>query len=402
MKEEHSSLQARAFAYVEEHRAGMLDLLKRLVSLESYSADVADVNRVIELLAREMAPDFVQRTESYPEAGSTLVAVSGGERPNAPVVFIGHCDTVHPAGSLAGRMPLRTDDEGKIYGPGVLDMKGGLVIALYTIRALNAAGYDKRPFKFVISGDEENGHVNSRSAEVIRSESKGGAAAFVGETGYLDNKIIIQRKGCGRFRLESFGRSAHAGICPEKGCHAILDMARRIEAVQALNDNREGITYNVGVIQGGTVPNAVPDYCCAEIDVRYTEEKQIPAILEALNGIAGRTYVDGVTAKLSGGLHFLPMEATPGNRALFEIVREAVRSLGGPEPYAGSTGGASDAAYASAEGVPTVCSMGIQGGLSHTPDEYAVIETLYDRTKVLITSILLAEESLFVTTASCS
>lgn len=396
MKADLKTLRSLAFEYIDSHREEMLALLTKLVTMESYSDDIEAVNALVGVLAKEMEEDLKVRTIDYENAGSTLVAVREGEKALAPVVLIGHCDTVHPTGSLERDMPLRFDSEGMGYGPGILDMKGGIVVALYALRALTNAGYTKRGIKLIVSGDEETGHGNSGSDALIREECRGAGAAFVCETGYADNRIIVRRKGTGRFTIESFGISAHAGICPEKGCHAILDMARRVEHIQSLNNNDRGITYNVGVISGGTVPNAVPDYCRVDIDIRYTEPSQVSDILEALEEAANTCYVDGVRSKLSGEMQFLPMEETEGNLALFTIVRDAAEELGYVKPYAASTGGGSDAANSSAVGVPSVCAMGIQGGMPHTKDEFVIVESLYERAKLLIASILLAEERGFL------
>ena len=396
MEYSFDKLRHEAFAYVDGQREEMLTLLKNMVSMESYSDDVEDVNALVAFLAQDMGRDLDVRVIPYENAGSTLIASSAGDEALSPVVMIGHCDTVHPKGSLGSSMPLRFDDEGKGYGPGILDMKGGIVVALYALRALRAAGYTDRSMKILVSGDEETGHGNSGSDALMREECQGAAAAFVCETGYEDNRIIIRRKGTGRFVMESFGLSAHAGICPEKGRHAILDMAQRIAHIQSLNANEEGITYNVGVISGGTVANAVPDYCRIVIDIRYTRCEQIPGILKNLEDAANTCYVEGVNTKLSGSMQFLPMEETEGNKALFGIVHDAAVSLGQVEPYAAATGGGSDAANASAVGVPSVCAVGIQGGLPHTKDEFVIVESLYERCKLLIASILLAEERGFL------
>ncbi len=395
LNNERLAVQSAAFSYIDAHRDEMLELLKELVRMESGSYDVEDVDRVVARVAEELKNDGLDvGVAEYEQAGNTLVAGWNRDGSKKPIVFIGHLDTVFEKGSLA-KMPLRIED-GKGFGPGFLDMKGGAVIAIYVLRALGAAGYGGRPVKIILSGDEETGHEMSGSQKLIMDECRGAAAAFVFETGYADNKIIIKRKGAGRFVIENFGLSAHAGICPENGRHAILDMAHKIIAVQALNQNPDGTTYNVGTITGGTVPNAVPDCCRVAIDIRYQKQEHIAGILENLERVANTAYVDGVTSKLTGGMSFLPMEDNEGNRALFEIVKEAAVSLGQPTPYPGATGGGSDAAYPSAAGVPTVCSMGIQGALSHTPNEYGVIETLYDRAKLMITTLLLAEEKQFI------
>ena len=390
------SVYDQARDYIDMHQKEMLARLKEWVSMESPTEDIGAVNRLVAALEEEMKKDLSVRVISFASAGSTLIAERSGTDALAPVVFIGHCDTVHPVGSLVGDMPLRLDADGKAYGPGILDMKGGIVISLYAIRALTAAGYLKRPLRLLISGDEESGHQGSQSFGLIQEQCRGAAAAFVFETGYQDNRIIIQRKGTGHFPMQSFGKAAHAGICPQDGRHAILDMAKRVELIQALNDNNRGITYNVGRISGGTVVNAVPDYCKIDIDVRYVVSDDIPQITTNLQKIANSNYVDGVSAVLGGGIQFLPMEATEKNKALFSIVRDAAVQLGYPTPYEASTGGGSDAANASAAGVPTVCSMGVQGGGPHTKEEFAVVESLFDRCKLLVRSVLLAEERSFL------
>lgn len=395
MKEDMLSLRDLAFSYIDKNREEMLSMLKTMVSMESYSEDVEDVNRLVSYLNDEIAKDMDVRVIPFDQAGSTLIALDKGDSDLSPIVFIGHCDTVHSKGSIDTDMPLRFED-GKAFGPGILDMKGGIVVALYAMRALRAAGYNKRTLKLIISGDEETGHGNSKSANLIQKECLGAAAAFVCETGYSDNRIIIRRKGTGRFYMESFGKSAHAGICPENGCHAILDMAHRVAHIQSLNNNDDGTTYNVGVISGGTVANAVPDYCRVAIDIRYTDPKHIQGILENLKNAADTQYVSGVKTVLSGEMQFLPMEETEGNKKLFSIVHDAALSLGYTEPYAASTGGGSDAANSSSVGVPSVCAMGIQGGFPHTKDEFVFTESLYERSKLLIASVLLAEERSFL------
>lgn len=386
------TIQEKAFDYIDTHKEEMLTLLQELVSIESTSDNIDGVNRAIEVLREKFVQaGITAETFDFKTAGKTLVGEwKEDQAVNNLIVLIGHCDTVFLKGVLR-EMPLRCDGE-NIYGPGALDMKGGLVIGLYVIMALQAAEMNDLAFKFIVSGDEETGHEHSFSNSIITDQVQGALAAFTLETGYLDNKIIIQRKGVGRFTIECFGRAAHAGICPEKGCHAILEAAHKVIEIQKLNNNSDGTLYNVGVICGGMVANSVPDKCKITIDIRYANVNLTDDIRERLQKIADTAYVTGTKSTMQGGFSFIPMAPTEQNLWLFNIIKQSAKELQEPVPYIGATGGGSDATWPSACGIPTVCSMGIQGCHNHTPKEYAQIDSLYRRSKLLISSIIKIRE----------
>ena len=307
------------------------------------------------------------------------------------VMLMGHMDTVFPDGTVAKR-PFTISD-GKAYGPGVLDMKGGIVAFLYAIKALKSAGYDARPLKIILAGDEEVAHANSDAAERFVQEAKGCAAAFNCETGFLDDGIVTGRKGTAVFTFEVKGVSVHAGNEPENGRSAILEMAHKVIEIQKLTDYKIGITYNVGVIAGGIVPNAVPDFAKIKVDVRYIDPAQLPGIQSAMQKVADTVYVEGTSATVVMEPGIAPMQTTDGVKKLFEIVKKTYLENGWGNPYEKFVGGGSDSAYSVIAGVPTVCAMGVKGGRNHSAQEFAVVDTLFERAKLLAASTLNLDET---------
>lgn len=372
----------KAFSYIDAHREEMLSLWRDLVNMESGSADKAGVDAVHavikDVLVREGA---VVRMAEYEQAGNLLIAEVGGGRPRPVVIFLGHVDTVFKSGTVRER-PFTIKD-GKAYGPGVLDMKGGVVAFLYAIKALNAAGFTERPIKVLLAGDEETGHANTNAAQVFVAEAAGAAAAFNCETGFVDDAIVVGRKGVAQFDLEVRGVAAHVGNDPENGRSAIVEIAHKLLEIEKLTDWQEGTTFNVGVIQGGTVPNATPDYARIKIDVRFAMESAVAKFTKQLEVIAAKTYVPGTTTTLTPGACFQAMRTTDGVTWLFNLVKETCAENGFGEPYAKVVGGGSDSAYTVIAGVPTVCAMGVKGGRNHSTEEYAVVETLFERAKLL-------------------
>ena len=372
--------------YIDAHREEMLALWKRLVCMESPSADKAAVDSVGRLLAEELANAGAE-VRIEPMRGGDLVAAEwNGGAEDAPVVFCGHMDTVFAMGTLA-EMPLREED-GKLYGPGVLDMKGGLVIALYALKALAASGWRQRPLRVIFPGDEETGHQGSEAARRIGELAAGAAAALNFETADLQGGLVVGRKGSGVLTLEVTGVSAHAGRSPEAGRSAILEMAHKVIALQALNDLPDGTSVNVGVISGGTVVNAVPDACRAEIDLRFTDPARGEATVARIREIAENCTVEGTSGRVRVDSMGAAMPTDEKILGLFAHIRETARSIGCGEVTPVQSGGWSDACLMAAAGVPVVCGMGVQGEFNHTPREYALVESLYQRAKLAAVSVL--------------
>lgn len=379
--------KAQVFQFIDEHREEMLALWQELVNLESGSQHKPGIDavagRIQQVLANEGASTRIIEME---QAGNMLIGELGEGRKEAKALFLGHMDTVFPAGTIVKR-PFTIRD-GVAYGPGVLDMKGGIVAALYAMKALQAAQYNARPLKMILAGDEEVAHVNSNAAEVFMAEARGAAAAFNCETGFTDDAVVVGRKGSVLFEMQVKGIAVHAGNEPENGRSAILEIAHKVIAIQNLTSWKTGTTFNVGVIEGGTVPNAVPGQARIIVDVRYLEPALLPEIRRQMEDIAAKTYISDTSTTLNEIPGIAPMKRTPGNDALFSVVSKTYGEMGLGVPYPKLVGGGSDSAYSVMAGVPTVCAMGVKGGRNHSPEEFAVVDSLFERAKLLAACIL--------------
>lgn len=368
--------------YVDSHREEMVSLWQEIVNMESGSGYKAGIDAVAARLQQVMDGEgAVTRIVAMEKAGNMLIGEIGSDRAKPPVVFMGHMDTVFPVGTIAKR-PFTIKD-GTAYGPGALDMKGGIVAFLYAIKALNAAGYDARPLKVILAGDEEIAHANSNAADVFMQEARGAAAAFNCETGFVDDAIVTGRKGTAGFTLEVKGVAVHAGNEPENGRSAILEISHKVIDIQNLTNWENGTTFNVGVIEGGIVPNGVPGYAKIAVDVRYQDPVLLPEIRRQLEEVAAKVYVPDTTTTLTEIPGIAPMQTTDGVKELFELVKRTYAELGLGTPYGKYVGGGSDSAYSVIAGVPTVCAMGVKGGRNHSPEEFAIVDTLFERAKLL-------------------
>mgnify|MGYP003608794804 FL=1 len=377
----------QAFQFIDDRRAEMVSLWQEVVNMEGGPHEKTGIDAVATRF-KAVLDDVgaVSRTVEFENAGNMLIAELGNQAAKPGIIFMGHMDTAIATGAIA-RQPFTIND-GKAYGPGVLDMKGGIVAFLYVIKALQSIGYNARPIKVILAGDEEVLHARSNAPDVFLKEAAGYAAAFNTETGFVDNGIVVGRKGVARFMMEVKGVAAHAGNDPENGRSAILEMAHKIIAIQKLTDWEKGISFNVGVMQGGKTSTAVPDYAKIDIDVRYKDPDDLPWILEQLQAVGANTYVDGTTTEVVFMEGIKPMKTTEGVLQLFELVKKSSEENGFGTPYAKYVGGASDSAYSIIAGVPTVCSMGVKGGRNHSPEEFAVVDSLFERAKLMIACVL--------------
>ncbi|MDR1731718.1 MAG: M20 family metallopeptidase [Synergistaceae bacterium] len=381
------ALRGKAFHFIDSKREEMLALWEKLVNMESGVQFSEDVDRVAAFL-KEKAESLgaEARILEFPEAGNGLVASFGKKTAKPHLCFMGHFDTVFPRGTVLQR-PFKIED-GRAFGPGALDMKGGVVIQLYAAKALMEAGYSDRQIRLVLAGDEEMGHPKSDMARVFREECAGAAAAFNFETGDVRNALVVGRKGTASWDISVEGVAVHAGREPEKGRSAILEIAHKIIEIQALTDYSRGLTFNVGVVKGGVVRNAVPDHAEIQVDVRVMEPDQFDEVEQKMAQIVGRTHVEGTKTTFSRRIGIDPMPRTPGNDRLFALVARVSKELGFDEPSAVISGGGSDSAYSVAAGVPTIDQMGVKGEWNHSDREYALADSLFERAKLAIACVL--------------
>ena len=376
-------MKEKSFSFIDEKKDEIVALWEELVNMESGSYHVEGVDAVVDRMRQEIDKAGAKtKIIEYEKAGNMVVGeFAGEEKPG--VIFLGHLDTVFPLGEVAAR-PFKIED-GKAYGPGVLDMKGGAIAALYAAKALHHAGFKERPVKLIFAGDEEIAHVNSNAAEDFMTEAKGYLAAFDCETSYEDESVVVGRKGTATFTVAVHGVAAHAGNNPKDGRSAILEMAHKIIDIQNLTNWEREYTFNVGVIKGGVVFNAVPDYCEVKVDIRYVDPQIVPELKEKVEAVLAKTYIEGTTTELIDfRIGIQAMRTTDGVMRLFDFLVKTCEKHGFNKPKATKSGGGSDAAYTVMAGVPTICSMGVKGFHNHSKREYAVVDTIFERAKLLV------------------
>lgn len=376
------------FAYIDDHKAQMMDLWQDLVNQDS----PASYREGVDLVAKRVFKELEEAGAStrWDEEGKALIAEIPGDS-RAPVLLLGHMDTVFPVGEAA-RRPF-TVEGSRVTGPGALDMKGGVAVMLSALKALHSAGFSGRPLKVILVSDEEIAHNGSKATVMLQREARGCAACFNCETGYEDNSLVIGRKGGVVFKAAVHGIAAHAENNPRQGRSAIWEMAKKIDDIQNMTDWDKGITFNVGTIKGGTVSNAIPDYCEVEGDIRFQDPDISPLVKEELLKVLNHTYIEGTKTELllyHEGM--LPMKMTEENRKLFEFVKKTGEENGIPVSEGKLVGGGSDSGYVVYAGVPTVCAMGVKGRFNHTRDEYALKDSLFERAKLLGAVILKMNE----------
>jgi glutamate carboxypeptidase len=357
---------------------GMIELTRRLVSINSYSANVAGVNAVGALLREAFALPSLERSAvsgvEWGEHSFWTTAASG-----AQILLIGHHDTVFPPGDFEGWSVAGS----RATGPGALDMKGGLAVIWGALTALERLGVLARlPLVVASVADEEVGSTESRSHLLERA--RGASCALVFESGRQGDAIITRRRGTGTLALGFRGRAAHAGNAHASGRNALLAMARFIDAAERLTDYARGATVNVGLASGGTASNTVPAFAECKVDVRFERTVDAETLLAALGRAAEEAAASvGVDVELSGGVNRLPLERTPASEALFLEYAGSARAAGLGCGECPLVGGGSDANTVASQGVPAIDGLGPRGEGFHTHGEWVDIESFAPKAEAL-------------------
>lgn len=365
--------------WLEARRDAMATLLAQLARAESPSLEPDAQHEAFAILAQRLAAlDFTVERLPGRAVGDHLLARPAARAQEEPYqLLVGHLDTVWPLGTVE-QMPVQAEDD-RLRGPGVYDMKGGLVQMLFALDALRAHGLAPplRPVALVNS-DEEIG--SRESLEHVRRLAQGAARALVLEPSFGPfGKLKTARKGVGRFTLTVQGRASHAGISPEEGISAILEVSHQIQRLFALNDPTRGVTVNVGTIDGGLRPNVVAPEVVAVIDARVRTEADARAVETAIRGLT--PVEEGVELRVEGAFGRPPMEPTPRNRELWEAARAAAAALGLRLEEA-VVGGASDGNITSLY-TATLDGLGPVGEGAHAPDEYVLVSRMPERAALL-------------------
>lgn len=383
MSRQISKSQADAlYAYFAAREREILALTRVLVETESPSGDVLGSHGVVSLLAASARTipgvTSVERVPSEDFGDHLRVRVGHNPGNNlAPIVILGHTDTVHARGSLAQR-PWCVEGN-RIYGPGIFDMKANCALALEALRACDATGLPVEvPVVLLLTCDEENGSPTGRS--LVEAETKRARAVLVLEPPASGGRVKTARKGTGMFTIEARGRAAHAGLEPEKGASAILEIARQIVRLHARNDAASGTSVNAGVVQGGTLSNVVAAEARAEVDVRFSSAEEGKWIEREILQL--RPFDERVQLQMRGGINRPPMERTAKVQALYEHARE-IASLLDFELGETSVGGASDGNFVAALGVPVLDGLGIDGDGAHATHEHILVDGIAGRGALL-------------------
>jgi glutamate carboxypeptidase len=368
--------------FCQQHEGEMLSLLRKMVEIESPSDNKAAVDRMGAFLADAFERLGGQVTFYPQEAAGNHLKVDfpsgGSDRADGkPVLLLGHFDTVWPMGTLA-KMPFRME-AGRAFGPGVYDMKAGIAMMMFALRALKEADAPHRPVTILLDTDEEVGSTTGRP--IVEATAKECEAVLVlepsqGPQGHLKTS----RKGVGDMTIRVRGRASHSGVDFEKGRSAIVELARQLLEIVKFTDLTRGITVNPGVIQGGTRSNVIAAEAWAEIDLRIARIADAAELEKKFAAL--KPFDPDCSIELSGGINRPPMERTEGTVRLFNLAREIGGAIGWKLEES-STGGGSDGNFTSALGIPTLDGLGALGEGAHASNESVVIQELPQRTALL-------------------
>ncbi|POR53407.1 M20 family metallopeptidase [Bosea psychrotolerans] len=388
--------EAKVTAWLASRKEAMVALLREMVDTDSGSYDKAGVDRAGQVLARFHEANGLS-VEIVPDARYGDAVKARLPNPSAndqrPVLLLGHRDTVFPQGEPT-RRPF-TIKGGRAYGPGVADMKAGLVIEAFVAAAFAECGGLSAPLLMLTTSDEEIASPSSRP--IIEAAAREARCVFNAEPSRLpagtefsrDQKqsITSGRKGGVFMRAEFTGKAAHSGANYDKGVSAIVDLGHKIPRLQGLTDLERGVTVNVGLIGGGQTVNTIAPHAWCEIDLRYVTAAQRDELVGAIRTIVETPVVPGATGALTVKGEFVPLERSPESAVLFETYRDAAAGFG-ISVAAEFTGGCADSGFTAAQGCPTLCSVGPIGGLAHTPDEFLEVESIVPAAQVLALAVM--------------
>lgn len=348
--------------------------------IESPTHDAAGVNRCMDEVERDVAglPIGVERLPGRDALGDMLVLRAGPQAWKPGILMLSHLDTVHPVGTLAGDLPVRIEGD-RLYGPGVYDMKGGAYLALQAFKMVAAEGSAGLPLTFLFTSDEEIGSPTSRA--VIEDLARASAFALVTEPGRDGGKVVTGRKGVGRFDVHVEGRPSHAGSRHHDGRSAIREAARQILAVEAMTDYDRGVTTTVGMVQGGTAANVIPQHARFCVDLRVVSTQDGDAYAERILKL--QPHDADVRVSVTGQMNRPPYEKDEKVAALFAIAHALAKADGYDLLDVPLTGGGSDGNFTAALGVPTLDGLGIDGDGAHTLREFGLIPSIMPRMRLI-------------------
>lgn len=371
------------FETIDSLQSKYEQILLDVCNIESPTEHKAGVDAVGEYFikrANQLGLDVDVHEESV--SGNAVTLIMNPDSPESPVAISGHMDTVHPVGSFG--YPASRISDGRLYGPGATDCKGGIVAALMAIEALKICGFKSRPVLLILQSDEENGSRNSGKATVdYMARMAKHAVAFLNCEGGGDGYLCLERKGILKYEFRVTGKAAHSSKCSD-GASAIAEAAHKILELEKLKDGGEwGITCNCGLIRGGSAENTVPAECVFTADIRIITSGDEKYVNDLVTRIASTSYVEGTSCELTLKSRRAPMPYCERNEALLAAINEVFHNVGIPEHKPRKSSGGSDAADMTVAGIPTVDCIGVTGQNIHSVDEYAELSSLGECAKRL-------------------
>ena len=385
--------EARIAAWLATQHDAMVAMLREMVDIDSGSYNKPGIDAVGAVVQRFMdsqnIPLEVVRQQKHGDCLRASVPWDGpAGNAGGNIVLMGHRDTVFPDGE-ASRRPFTIRD-GIAYGPGVADMKAGLVMNCFILAAFAKFGGSPAPLVGLFTGDEEIGSPEGRA--VIEAEARRARVVFNSEPGRVSGNVVTGRKGGVFMAFRIAGKAAHSGGNFTDGISAVEELARKVQAIHALTDLERGITLNVGLISGGQSVNTVAPWAEGQIDLRYVAPDDKDELLARIGAILERSFVPGTRTEWSVKGEFLPLTQTPTAKRLFEIYVSAAADTGF-QTDGEFTGGCADSGFTAAIGTPTICAVGPVGGKAHSPEEFMRIDTLVPRAQACARAILRLEQA---------
>lgn len=375
--------------YINSHRQEMLDKLEEFINLEGQTEEKENMEKVHAWAKREFeAEGFVcSTTEVAPDRCGLLTGIMGADRPGKPIQFSGHLDTVFPAGAFDGENPFRIEED-KMYGPGVCDMKGGVIIALYVVKALNYAGYRARPITIAFACEEEYDHEGNDCDKLITEYSRKALCGFNFECANLKNELCVGQKCQITYRVKVHGVGGHAGNEFYKAKNPVHETVMKLNDIIQLTDNEKGTTVSATVVEGGHHNSAIPDVCSFIVDIRANGADEEERVQRQMEEIIGKSYVEGTSAEFTKFISKMPpFSETPEITELFELVNKTAVENGYPAFGKVVQGGVTDAGNIAQAGIPVICACGVRGDFVHNTKEYGIVDSLFERAVIFALAV---------------
>lgn len=368
------------FKLIDEFCPQYLDFLCDICSFEAKAGDKQTLNELVDFISVFAKKENFSINRTKMENCADFLSIDINEGAEKGCVFMAHLDTVHEKG-VFGENPV-TREEDRIIAPGAIDCKGGAAIALMAMKALQEQGY-KKHLRLILTTDEEISNILGGQAEIyyFKEKTQGFPYAINCETTEKD-EVVISRKGILKYRIDIQGVGGHSGIHYFECKNAIVEAAKKIIALES-KSSRGGITYSCNIINGGILPNIIPDSCSLTVDIRVPEHKDLAIADATLREIAETSFIEGTSAKVIPISKRPPMEKNPQTMELFNALLDTCKRYGLGSLTPVESGGGSDSCYTQAAGVPSICGMGGSGEFCHTNKEYVLIESIPLRAKIL-------------------